>query len=217
MKPELLGKIHNLDCLDFMRSLPDKSIDLVVTDPPYGIGNFQKTGDANKYKLQKEAEYDDDLDWNMTTPEKMVFEEIIRISKNQIIWGANYFNCFNELGGAIIWDKNNESSERYSNCEIASCTLQKKVSIVRHTWNGMIQEDMKNKEQRWHPTQKPVPVMAFCIENYSEPEQIIFDPFAGSGTTLVAAKQLGRKWLGCEISEKYCKIAEERLRQEYLF
>ena len=188
----------------------------MLTDPPYGIGDFQTTGDANSYKLKKENDYSDDLDWNVSIPQKEIFEEILRVSKNQIIFGANYFNCFNQTGGAIVWDKNNESSQRYSNCEIASCSLQKKVSIFRYTWNGMIQQDMKYKEFRHHPTQKPQPLMEWCLQNYSKENDLVLDCFLGSGTTAVACKKLNRRFIGIEISPDYCKIAEDRLKQGVL-
>lgn len=213
---DFINKIIQGDCLDFMKLMPDKCVDLVLTDPPYGIGDFQKTGDANNYKLRKELEYDDDLSWNQDVPNEDVFKEIYRVSKNQIIFGANYLNCFNSLGGAIVWDKNNESSQRYSNCEIASCSLQKKVSIFRYTWNGMIQQDMKNKEVRHHPTQKPVELFKWILLNYSQENDIILDCYLGSGTTAVACQNLKRNFIGIEISPKYCETARQRLRQQTL-
>lgn len=203
-----------------MRSLPDKCIDLVVTDPPYGIGvdvTMNKQAGTQHGKAAAPKAFYEATGWDNEIPPPEVFAEIFRISKNQIIFGGNYFvEYLTNSPCWIVWDKNN-GSNGFADCELAWTSFKTAVRKVKHTWNGMIQEDMKNKEARWHPTQKPVPVMSFCIENYSEPDQIIFDPFAGSGTTLVAAKQLGRKWLGCELSEKYCKIGEERLRQDYLF
>lgn len=203
------------DCLEVMKTFADKSFDLVLTDPPYGIGNFQNTGDANKYKLRKEREYGDELIWNKEIPSQEYFKEIERVSREQIIWGANYFNCFS-YGGALVWDKDNESSQRYSNCEIASISTQKRVNIFRFRWNGMLQEDMKHKEFRYHPTQKPLDVMKWCISLLPGAINIL-DPFMGSGTTLVAAKHLNRNATGIEISEKYCEIAQKRLSQDMLF
>jgi len=117
---------------------------------------------------------------------------MFRVSKNQIIWGGNYFvEHLTNSPCWIVWDKNN-GDNGYADCELAWGSFSSAVRKIKHTWHGMIQENMgAAKEARYHPTQKPVPVMSFCIEKYSEPDAIIFDPFAGSCTTLVAAKQLG--------------------------
>jgi site-specific DNA-methyltransferase (adenine-specific) len=219
MNPELLNKIHQGDCLEFMKQLPDKCIDLVVTDPPYGIDigsmNFTKSITGG---VAKRNDYTGMADWDKYTPDKECFDEILRISKNQVIFGGNYFTDKLPVGGQwIIWDKRVE--EKYSNdfadCELAWTSGTKPTRIIRYLWSGMMQGNMKNKEVRHHPTQKPVEVMSKIIAIFDG--DIIFDPFAGSGTTLVAAKQLGRKFLGCELSEKYVAIANERLRQDYLF
>lgn len=222
MNPELLSKIHNLDCIDFMRSLPDKCIDLVVTDPPYGINVAVKSTFGGKGGFGSKAIQNTQheiSDWDKETPSKEIFDEIFRVSKNQIIFGGNYFwDVLPPPASYIIWDKRcREIENNFADCEMAWSSLKKPARIVRYLWMGLFQEDMKNKEPRFHPTQKPNKVMEEIIAKNSEQSDIIFDPFAGSGTTLVAAKQLGRKWLGCELSEKYCKIGEERLRQEYLF
>ena len=201
------------DCLEIMPLL--EKVDLIVTDPPYGIGDFVKTGDANIYKQRSDKRVGT-ADWNKTIPSVECFKTIKEISKDQIIWGANYFNCFNPDGGCLVWDKNNESSQRYSNCEIASISTQKRVSIFRFTWNGMLQQHMDDKEFRYHPTQKPTVVMKWAIQQYkywNTPISII-DPFLGSGTTLVACKELKRNGngIGIEINERYCHIAKKRLK-----
>lgn len=213
MKEELLNKIHQGDCLEFMRQLPDKCIDLVVTDPPYGIKmdrGFQGFGGFGKPIARKQ--YDDDWDSDIPPPE--VFAELFRISHKAIIFGGNFFaHLLPQSKHWIVWDKLN-TMPTFGDCELAWTNIDRNsVKKFTHQYNGLI-----GKEQaRWHPTQKPMALMEYCVGNYSEKAQIIFDPFAGSGTTLVAAKQLGRKFLGCELSEKYVAIANERLRQDYLF
>ena len=214
MNPELLGKIHQGDCIEFMRSLPDKCIDLIVTDPPYGIG-FDKKPSGGFGTGGNVGNYDGD--WDNVTPQKETFDEILRISKNAIIFGGQFFtDKLASNGHWIVWDKkgNIEFDNPFGDCELAWTNISKK-SVKKYT---VIQQGFVSKERvRFHPTQKPVELMANIIKDYSEDTMTIFDPFSGSGSTLVAAKQLGRKFLGCELSERYVKICEERLRQEYLF
>ena len=227
MNPELLNKIHQTDCLPFMQSLPDKCIDLIVTDPPYGIdldtdfsGMVSRLG-GYKGKLQgntnDKVANDIDFQW------QPYWEEIKRIGKKFVIFGGDYFierDVF-ITGSMSIWDKRlTESADKmFGSCyEAIWFYPPQKRSIIRYKWAGIFGMEKELINKRLHPTQKPQELMNILVRDNSDKDtDIIFDPFAGSGTTLVAAKQLGRRWLGCEISEKYCKIAEERLRQEYLF
>lgn len=144
-------------------------------------------------------------------PSKEVFQEMIRISKNQIIFGGNYFtehlppsSCW------IVWDKDNAESF-FADCELAWTSFNTAVRKIKWKWFGMLQEDMKNKEVRYHPTQKPVEVFRWILEKYSKPDEIIFDPFLGSGTSAIAAKMCNRKYIGVEISDEYCAIARQRV------
>ena len=149
-------------------------------------------------------------------PDKRYFDEMLRISKNQIIFGGNYFveylynsSCW------IVWDKDNGESF-FADCDLAWTSFKTAVRKFKWRWYGMLQEDMKNKEIREHPTQKPIELFKWILMNYSQESDLILDPFLGSGTTAVAAKQLGRDFIGIEISPKYCEISRERLRQEVL-
>ncbi len=205
-----INKIHNIDCLEFMKTLPDKCIDLVLTDPPYGIG---EAAGKNKSRglLAQPTDYGNS-DWDNQIPCKEIFDEIIRISKNQIIFGGNYFVEYLKNSPCwIVWDKNNGETD-FADCELAWTSFKTAVRKFKFTWNGMLQENMKNKEVRFHPTQKPVELMAWILKNYSNEKEIIFDPFLGSGSTLIACQNLKRKWIGCEISPIYCKIAEDRIK-----
>jgi len=217
-----LNKIYCGDCLELMKQIPDKSIDLVLTDPPYGINAgkpIERERESNNATVGIKGActpkiyrgFDDSH-----IPEKRVFEEIFRISKNQIIFGGNYFAEY--LGNSscwIVWDKDNGVSF-FADCELAWTSFKTAVRKFKWKWNGMLQEDMAHKEFRFHPTQKPLELMKWCLTNYSQENQIILDPFLGSGTTAVACQELHRNFIGIEISPEYCKIAEERLKQKPL-
>ena len=197
-----VSKIHCGDCLEVMKDWPDGCVDLVLTDPPYGIGvqnNYQIGGRNDKIK-------DESITWDEETPTKEIFIKIGHLSKNQIIWGANYFNCFSDKGGAIVWNKL-QPLPTMSQCEIASCSGLKKVSMYQETWTNYV-----NTKTTSHPTEKPLNLMIWCIKKFSKPTDLILDPFCGSGTTCVAAKMLGRRFIGIDISEEYCQIARDRLR-----
>lgn len=217
---DYVNKIINGDCLEVMKGIPDKSIDLLLTDPPYGI-NVGKDfkGRANTQFGQAAAPSKDygDIFWDETIPSKEVFNEIFRVSKNQVIFGGNYFTEYLKPSSCwIVWDKNNVGND-YADCELAWTSFKTALRKFKWTWNGMIQENMGNaKEIRQHPTQKPVPLMEWILQKYSKETDIILDPFLGSGTTTRACMNLKRNFIGIEISPEYCKIAEQRLKQQVL-
>ena len=203
------------DCLEVMKTFPDKSIDLVLTDPPYGI-NENNEKNASREKLAKTTDFGH-YEWDKNKIGKEFFSEIFRISKNQIIFGGNYYgSILGDTSCYIVWDKDNGEND-FADCELAWASFKSAVRKFKFRWNGMLQEDMKHKEPRYHPTQKPVEFMKWILDKYSEPTDVILDPFLGSGTTVIAAKQLHRRYIGIEISPKYCEIAKQRLRQETLF
>ena len=208
---DIINKIHNNDCLKFMRKMSDKSVDLVLTDPPYGI-NENNEKNLSRGILTKPKDYGH-YDWDKKKIEKKYFDEIFRISKNQIIFGGNYYgSILGDTSCYIVWDKNNGNND-FADCELAWTSFKTAVRKYKYTWNGMIQENMKNKEYRYHPTQKPVGLFSKIIEDYSKENDLILDPFLGSGTTAVACQNLHRNFIGIEKEEKYCKISRERLRQ----
>lgn len=197
-----------------MKTMPDKSVDLVLTDPPYGIGVDRTMAKQSGTQYGKAAAPKGNYvatGWDDCTPSKEVFAEIFRISKNQIIFGGNYFieNLYSSPCW-IVWDKNN-GDNGFADCELAWTSFKSAVRKIKYTWNGMIQEDMKNKEYRFHPTQKPIELMKWCLDMYSKEGQTILDPFMGSGTTAIAAKEMNRNFTGIEISPEYVKIAQDRL------
>lgn len=208
---EEAGIIYCADCREILPKLP--KVDLVLTDPPYGINrhklNMGKGGGIAKHKNYGK------FDWDTKSPSKDIFELIFHLSKNQIIWGSNHFSehlpsspCW------FVWDKDNIGTD-FADCELAFTSLKSAVRKFKWRWSGMLQENMKNKDDRFHPTQKPLALIKWCLSFFPE-AQIICDSYLGSGTTAVAAKELGRKFIGIEISEEYCAIAKKRLRQGVL-
>ena len=210
-----LNHIYNGDCLEIMKTFPDKSVDLVLTDPPCGIGAYSK-GTMGGGVLAKQSKFEA-TDWDNEIPSKEIFDEMMRVSKNQIIFGGNYFvEYLTNSSCWIVWDKDN-GDNNFADCELAWTSFDTAVRRFKFKWQGMLQENMKDKEVKHHPTQKPVEVMKWLLEKYSEDGQTILDCFMGGGSTLVACKQLNRNYIGIEISEKYCEIARKRLNQEQLF
>lgn len=209
--------IFHGDCLNILPQL--EPVDLVLTDPPYGIGLDMVLNHGTTDRSIHEY-----YDWNNRIPEKECFDLIYEKSKHQIIWGENYFGDNIRSVGRIVHDKmlNIENTKlKWSEADIASCSMQKRITIFRYRWNGNVQGDKINwnntgDDARVHPTQKPLALMRHCVKTYTDPSETVLDPFMGSGTTLRAAKDLGRKAIGIEIEEKYCEIAARRMSQEVL-
>ena len=206
-----LNKIHNMDCLEFMKTVPDKYFDLVLTDPPYGIGIDGQKQSINKNNPKANRKKYDFKGWDSFSPSKEYFDEIFRISKNQIIWGANYFvdKLQGNTKGWIIWDKG-QHGLTMSDCELAFSSFQCATRIV--TFNRV--ELLIDNAQ--HPTQKPLKLFDYCIrKSLIEDKEIktVFDPFMGSGTTAVVCKSLGLDYVGCELDKDYYEIINKRLSQ----
>lgn len=197
------------DCLEIMPLLPD--VDLIITDPPYGIG-ADKNLRANKQHGKAAAPSKDYGigDWDSRTPVQEIFDRILTHSQRVCIFGGNYFDL-PQMPGWLVWDKDN-GNNGYADCELVWTNYKSAVRRLRFQWMGMIQENMKEKEYRWHPTQKPIPVMRWAITKCDIEALTVLDPFLGSGTTLVACKELGRNGIGIEINPKYCEIAKKRLQ-----
>ena len=196
-----------MDCLEGMKQIPDNSVDLILTDPPYvhGVSCISST-QIEKYKQ----------DWNKNL-NLDVFKEIFRISKNQIIFGAEHLcHNFPKSRGWIVWDKRLKSSESndFADCELIWTSFNKPARIIRYLWNGF---RVELKEKRFaHPTQKPLKLIINLINQFSKENDLILDPFMGSGTTAVACKQLNSNFIGFELSQEYVDIANKRLAQENL-
>jgi len=207
-----INRVYCGDCLELMKEIPDKSIDLVLTDPPYGILNSCGWINQPGKRIGKapQIDYSVSFDWD-ERPEKETFDEIIRVSNNQIIFGGNYFplppsSCW------IVWDRRNGECS-FADCELAWTSFNTATRIFRYRWQGMLQEDMSHKEERVHPTQKPLKLIEWCLLKYSQPGDTILDPFLGSGTTAVACVKTGRNYIGIEKEPKYVEIALKRLEK----
>lgn len=206
---EKMGKIHNVDCLEFMRKVPDNYFDLILTDPPYGIGIDGQKESININNPKANRKHHDFKGWDNGTPPKEYFDEIFRISKYQIIWGANYF--IDKLQGAtkgwVVWDKG-QRGLTMSDCELCFTSFQKATRIV--TFNRVeIQCDGSV-----HPTQKPEKLFEYCMRFAMENADIknVYDPFFGSGTTGVIAKRLNIDFCATEKEPDYVEIASKRLK-----
>lgn len=196
------------DCLEVMRGFKDEQFDLVLTDPPYGIGADKGIGGGSHRGAVKKFQGD----WDSSIPSKAYFDEIFRVSKQQVIFGGNYMTeHLPPKASWFIWDKREGLPERtFADCEMAWVSTGAPARIFRYQWDGMIQEDMKNKEHKFHPTMKPLELMRWCISRFKDINTIL-DPFMGSGSTLVAAKTLKINCTGIEISPEYVQIAKDRL------
>lgn len=171
----------------------------VLTDPSYGVDVH--TNNRGRFELG-------DRNWSVEVPDPAM---LVALGVPTIIWGGNYFTL--PVSGAwLVWDKQNDGMS-YANCELAWTNLPQPVRIIRLRWAGA--HAREKREERLHPTQKPVRLMSWCLSFLPEDGEV-WDPFCGSGTTLVAAKAAGRRAVGIEIEERYCEIAADRLRQETL-
>jgi hypothetical protein len=196
------------------------SVDLLCTDPPYGINVISATYQNKKTRpgaaLAHKRNYCNSETWDSQPPPAWLIEQAIGKARHAIIFGGNYF----ELAPSscwLVWDKENGAND-FADCELIWTNLEKAVRRLKYTWNGMIQEHMGDaKEPRFHPTQKPLAVMTWAIQQAPDDCRLILDPFMGSGTTLRAAKDLGRHAIGIEQNERYCEIAAKRLAQGVLF
>jgi DNA modification methylase len=192
------------DCLEIMRTLPRGSVDAAITDPPYGIGEC-RANVMSRGKLAKPIDYGE-FTWDSQPATAEQISEIMQVSRNQVIFGGNYFSL-PPSSSWIVWDKLNGTND-FADCELAWTSYGRAVRKFAYMWNGMIKQ---KPEQRYHPTQKPLELMEWVILNYSQPGDTILDPFMGSGTTGVACVQTGRNFIGIEIDEGYFKIAEKRI------
>ncbi len=208
--------IYNADCMDIMARYDDNHFDLAVIDPPYGLG---ESGSTNKTrgKLVTSKNYKSFEGDDLKPPNKDYFLELKRISKNQIIFGANHFiqNIPSANSpGWIVWNKQNGKTD-FADCELAYTSFNKAVRKFSFRWQGMLQGNMKNKEIRIHPTQKPIPLYAWIYENYSEPGQRILDTHLGSGSNAIAAHyaKMG-EFVGCELDVDYYQACVKRVKKQ---
>jgi len=200
--------LKNMDCLEAMKQMDDNQFDLAIVDPPYG-GNDAIGLKDNKSKGKQATKRTDYKVFENVAPSKEYFDELIRVSKKQIIWGVNFYNNYDLSGGRIVWDKKGTA---FGRAELAYYSHSKSVNVFEYTWNGMLQGDMKNKETRIHPTQKPVKLYEWILDNYANEGDKILDTHLGSGSIALACHNRGFDLTGFEIDSEYYNNAVERLR-----
>ena len=212
---EMLNKIILGDCLDVMRGMPDKCVDLVLTDPPYGINidiiQANRVGRKNGKSGGQYKSYHS-TNWDSAIPCKEYFDEIFRVSKNQIIFGGEYMTEYLPPNKAwIIWDKIARSF--LPDGEMAWTSFKKGLKIYQYSRADAYINKVGNKI---HPTQKPLDLFSWIIRDYSKENDIIFDPFIGSGTTAIACIANNRQFIGIEKDPEYHRLATERVEKEKL-
>jgi site-specific DNA-methyltransferase (adenine-specific) len=213
--------VFNMDCMEGMAQYPDKYFELAIVDPPYGIDAANDTRADRKYgKAAAKSKKYGSKDWDKKTPNIDYYKHLYRVSKNQIIWGANHLGNFNPSSCWIVWDKEN-GDNYYADAELAYTSFKTAVRLIKIKWHGMIQHDMKNKEIRIHPTQKPIKLYKWLLTNYAKPGDKILDTHLGSGSSRIAAYDMGFDFVGFELDKKYfdasCKRFDTFKQQLKLF
>lgn len=223
-----MNQFYNLDCMEAMKQIPDKYFELAIVDPNYGRkehGGKSRSGyvkQKNGVKLYVTDGGYEKKHWDGEPADERYFNELIRVSKHQIIWGCNYYNK-NFGPGRIVWDKCNEGSDQ-SDCEIAYNSLTTRVDLFRYMWRGMMQGkslteghiQQGNKqlnEKRIHPTQKPVALYKWLLTNYAKQGDKILDTHVGSASSLIACYDLGFEYMGFELDKDYFDMATKRLEE----
>jgi site-specific DNA-methyltransferase (adenine-specific) len=198
--------------MEFMKQIPDNYYDLAIVDPPYGIGE-DGAKNHSRSKQAKAKQYTA-KNWDNLAPPKEYFNELERVSKNVIIWGANHFieNIPNSNSSSwIVWDKQNGDND-FADCELAWTNYKTAVRKFEFRWAGMLQGDMKNKETRIHPTQKPIALYKWILDKYAKQGDKIFDSHLGSMSIAIACHDYGFELDGCELDPEYFEKGIQRVK-----
>ena len=202
-------KITNEDNMELMSRYADNHFDLAIVDPPYG-GNDAIGLKDNKTKGKQATKRTDYKVFKNVAPNAEYFNELKRVSKNQIIWGVNFYKNYDLSGGRLCWDKKGTA---FGRAELAYLSMTKSVNICEVVWNGMLQYDMKNKESRIHPTQKPIRLYEWLLMNYAKEGDKILDTHLGSGSIAIACHNLGYDLTACELDKEYYEASMKRLNE----
>lgn len=205
-----LIELHNIDCMEAMKQMPNKAFDLAIVDPPYGIGE-DKTKRPSRGRTETTAHAAKEWDRKPERPE--YFVELLRVSKNQIIWGANHFISRIPFDSScwLVWNK--KTAGNTADCELAWTSFSTAVRRFDFLWEGFWQEDMMRKEKRIHPTQKPVKLYEWILTNYAKPGDKILDTHGGSFSLAIACDIMGYDLTGYEIDAEYYEGAKKRLEE----
>ena len=199
-------ELLNVDCMEYMASQPDNSFDIGIVDPPYGIGEtWKKDRSSCFYKHQSSYK-------NNTVPDQVYFNELFRITENQIVWGANYYTEFLPPRNSwIVWDKSRDwKNQKLSEGELAWTSFNVPLRFARFTWNGFVTCEPRYGQ---HPHEKPVSLYQWLLQEYSRPGKRILDTHLGSGSSAIAAYYFGCNFVGCEIDTKYYQATVERFKE----
>lgn len=200
-----LSTVYLMDCIEGMKQFPDKFFDLAVVDPPYG--NIDAIGLADNKKKGKQATKRTNYKlFENIAPDDEYYIELERVSKNQIVWGGNFLGL---CGGVIVWQKNGTA---FGEAEVAICSTHKSVRVFEYTWNGMLQQNMKEKEIRIHPTQKPVALYDWIFDKYASEGNLILDTHLGSQSSRIAANKACLDFVGFEIDREYYDNGNKRFK-----
>lgn len=205
--------VKQCDCMIGMKDFPDKFFDLAIVDPPFFSGpnkeNYYRGGNQKHYNNYKEI-------GTWEAPQQPFFDELLRVSKNQIVWGINYYNVQYLGSGRIVWDKRNDNEGNdFSDCEIAFCSMIRHVRIFRYLWCGFLQEKQKGgREIKIHPTQKPVDLYKWCLIKYAKEGDKILDTHMGSQSSRIAAYNMGFDYWGFEIDKDYFEAGNKRFKEQ---
>ncbi len=206
-------ELLNIDCLHYLKQCDNKQFDLAIVDPPYGI-NIHKMNFTQNTKggLAKRGDYSSMGNWDKEVPTDEYWIELMRVSKNQIVWGGNYFSL-PSVRGWVFWDK--RTHEKYDNDfgdgELAWTSFDRPLRCFRWLWNGMLQQNMKDKQQRIHPAEKPKALYEWLLMNYAKKGDKIIDTHLGSGSIAMACWNMKHDLVGMDINKKYIDSANKRL------
>ena len=204
----MTSEVFNTDCLEYMRTLPDKAFQLAIADPPYGIGRDGQKLSINK-NPKHNRKYFEAKGWDKKAPDQEFFDELLRVCENVILWGANHYISRVPIDSAcwIIWDKG-QKGLTMADCELAWSSFDKPARIFVMNRVALLQEGTI------HPTQKPVALYAWLLKNYAKPGDRIFDPMMGSQSSRIAAYKMGFDYVGCELDKEYFDKGCERFNRE---
>lgn len=213
MNAEQLGniKLYNADCMEIMKGFKDKQFDLAIIDPPYGI---EEDGSKNhsRSKIATSKNYKAYSGNDKEPPSADYFKELFRISKNQIVWGANHYISRLPFDSScwIVWDKDNGATD-FADCELAYTSFNTAVRKFKWRWQGMLQQNMKNKQERIHPNEKPIQLYKWLLQNYAKQGDKILDTHFGSLSIGIACHDLGFELTAIELDKDYYEAGKKRL------
>ena len=206
------SEVHNCDCIEFMKTLPDKCFDICIADPPYGVSYARG---KNGWGVCDNRPNLEDVKWDKEIPRKEFFDELLRVSDKVIIWGGNYFTHLLPVSKCwIVWDKCNGTTNKsvFADAELAWTNMTKVVKMFHLRQMGFISDTKDGK--RIHPTQKPTELYEWLIKNYANGSDTVFDPMMGSQSSRIAAHKLGFDYVGCELDKEYFDKGNERFKEE---